>query len=254
MAPRFDSTDVDLEVGVTATARPATAAVGFVEHAARVGIAGLAGRGSKSLPAAMRCPSIAASRARNPVPWAVNAPVEVPYRHCGTRSAPAHARRRAGWRHSARGRRRGAARPSSTERARSRSRRAGRARGGSPAPRPSFMSMSRDLRNRLLDRGARDLVEHHALDRHVGFSSSSTCQEIASPSRSSSVARYSSLAFFERGLQLVDVLALLGRHDVDRTEMSSTSMPSRARVGALRTSRGSTSALPGRSRTWPSSL
>ncbi len=57
-----------------------------------------------------------------------------------------------------------------------------------------------------------DLVEDHAAHGHArgGFSTSSRCQAMASPSRSSSVARYSSLAAFSflRRLAMTSFLPL----------------------------------------------
>ena len=58
------------------------------------------------------------------------------------------------------------------------------------------------LLDRPGDRLGGDLVEDHALDGTVGDSTSKRCHAIDSPSRSSSVARYSSSASFSNRLRL----------------------------------------------------
>ena len=83
-----------------------------------------------------------------------------------------------------------------------------------------------------------------------GFSSSSRCQAIASPSRSSSVARKSSSAPLSRSLSLRICARLSAGTTYSGSKWSSTFTPSRAQGRPLYFA-GISSAPLGRSRMWP---
>ena len=84
----------------------------------------------------------------------------------------------------------------------------------------------------------------------LGFSTSSRCQAIASPSRSSSVASRSSVGALQLSLQLVDLLLLVGIDDVERLEVV-VDVDAEARPGSFFSAAGMSAARFGRSRMWP---
>ena len=177
--------------------------------------------GSKSRPSATRLPSSSTSAARNGC--SVVAARNVPSRSCHCPERNAHARPlalddHAAPRRSARGRptRPGRDRTRATGPATSPSRRAGRGCAGLPAPRRASCRARAGCSS--ASRIACGVISWNTMrfTGTFGSSTSSTCQPIASPSRSSSVARMSSSAPFSACFSSVTTFFFDRVHDVRR--------------------------------------